>query len=125
MAAKYPHMAERLRVAMAKKDWSGADLARAIGVTRASVAPWMRGETEPPTAQIMKIAPALEVEVSWLIAPYPVDLHGQATDELRHTLIGLFIAGVLSEGQTARATGLHRVEVRKRAHERIDELYAA
>jgi transcriptional regulator with XRE-family HTH domain len=121
--SKHPHFAERLRVAMAKLDWSGADLARALGISRASTNPWLRGEAEPPPKQMMAAARALGVDVSWLVSPYPVDLHGPATDHMRDTLVGLFVAGVLSEGQTARATGLDRVEVRRRAHQRIDELY--
>lgn len=53
-----------------------------------------------------------------------VDLHGPATDHMRETLIGLFVAGVLSEGQTAKATGLDRVEVRRRALDRVEQFYA-
>ncbi len=123
MKREYPFMAERLRVALAKRDWNGADLARALDCTRAQTAPWLRGEVQPPTRRIMEIAKVLDVDASWLVAPYPVDLHGPATDEMRQTLIGLYVAGVLSEGQTAKSTGLDRVEVRRRAHERIDELY--
>lgn len=106
---------ERLRVAMAKKDWSGADLARALKMTRASVAPWMRGVVAPPFSRTVDIAKALAVDVSWLIAQGPVDLHGVATDAMRATVIGMHVAGLFTEGQTAKATGLHRVEVRRRA----------
>lgn len=110
--------AERLRVIMAKRDWSGADLARGLGIERATVAPWMRGKSRPPTKRILAIAKLLDVDVSWLIAPYPVDLHGPATDDMRATLIGMHVAGIYSEGQTAKATGLDRIEIRKRADER-------
>jgi transcriptional regulator with XRE-family HTH domain len=116
------NFAERLRVALAIRDWSGADLARALGVTRAAVAPWMRGAHMPSMRQIMAIGKALGVTASWLTAPRPVDLHGPPTDEMRATLIGLHVAGVLSEGQTVSATGLDRIEVRKRAQERAHEL---
>lgn len=121
--AERTHFSERLRVIMAVRDVSGAELARRIGVTRAAVAPWMRGTIAPLSRQIMAIAKALDVDVSWLIKDAPVDLHGPATDDMRATLVGLFVAGVLSEGQTVRATGLDHVEVRRRAHQRIDEFY--
>lgn len=118
-----PHFAERLRVIMAKRDMSGAELARKIGVSRESASAWMRGKSQPSPKQVLKIVKAVGIEASWLVSPHPVDLHGRATDDMRESLIGWFVAGVLSEGQTARATGLDRVEVRKRAHARIDALY--
>lgn len=120
-----PYFAERLRVVMAKRDMSGAELARKIGVSRESAAVWMRGKSQPSPKQVLKIVKACDIEASWLLAPHPVDLHGRATDDMREALIGWFVAGVLSEGQAARATGLDRIEVRKRAHARIDALYGA
>ena len=114
---------QRLRVAMAIKDWSGADLGRALDMTRAACCPWMRGDSIPPASRITEIARAVDVDVSWLVAPYPVDLHGPSTDELRATLIGLHVAGILSEGQTAKSTGLDRVEVRKRADQHLADWY--
>lgn len=120
-----PYFAERLRVVLAKRNISGAELARRIGVSREAASAWMRGKCPPRPKQVLKIVKAVEIEASWLLSPHPVDLHGRATDDMRESLIGWFVAGVLSEGQTARATGLDRIEVRKRAHARIDALYGA
>ena len=120
-----PYFAERLRVAMAKIDMSGAALARAIGVSRESTSSWMRGKNRPSAKQVMKIVGAVGVDASWLLSPHPVDLCGRATDGMRDALIGWFVAGVISEGQAARATGLPRTEVRRRAHARIDALYGS
>lgn len=114
---------QRLRVAMAIKDWSGADLARELDMTRSAVCPWMRGEAIPHHSRVADVAKAVGVDVSWLIAPYPVDLNGPSTDELRATLIGLHVAGILSEGQTAKSTGLDRVEVRIRADKHLADWY--
>lgn len=124
MAELSPKMfSERLRVALAIKDWSGSDLARELDMTRAAICPWMRGNALPPAGRISEIAKAVGVDASWLIAPYPVDLHGPSTDELRATLIGLHVAGILSEGQTAKSTGLDRVEVRIRADKHLSDWY--
>lgn len=119
------YFAERLRVIMAKRDWSGADLARGLGMSRASVAPWMRGTSRPPARKIMAISKLLSVDASWLVAPYPVDLCAPATDDMRATLIGMHVAGLFSEGQTAKATGLDRIEIRKRADLHLAKLNGA
>jgi ribosomal protein S14 len=40
-----------------------------------------------------------------------------ACDRMRAVLVRLHVEGILSEGQIAKATGMHRIDVRKAADE--------
>ena len=59
-------MGSRLRSALERAGVSQAELARAMGVTRALVSHWANGVRRPSLKQVREIASRLEVSASWL-----------------------------------------------------------
>ncbi len=58
--------AVRFRVAMAERDWTAADIARQLGVSRQLVASWARGRAEPRGAAAARLPELLAVPATWL-----------------------------------------------------------
>lgn len=65
---------ERLRVAMAKADISGAALARELGVTTQAVAKWTSGKAWPSSSRLMGIVSLTGCSLEWIMASEPVDI---------------------------------------------------
>ena len=58
--------AERLRLALAKKGWKAAELARRLDVSRQLAASWTRGEALPSGIPALQLPALLGVDVAWL-----------------------------------------------------------
>jgi len=58
--------AERLKYAAEEKGVNQADLAGAVGTSRAAVSGWFRGTKQPTSANVAALADALGVGASWL-----------------------------------------------------------
>ena len=71
--------AERLRVALAKKGWKAARLAKELGVSRQLASSWTRGRAKPSGPTSATLPALLGVEVEWLFpkgATAPVRVPG-------------------------------------------------
>lgn len=64
-------VATRLRMELARRQMSGADLARLAGWARATTARRLSGETDIPTSDLLHVARVLDVTVATLIDPEP------------------------------------------------------
>ncbi len=58
--------AERLRIALAKKGWKAAELARQIGVSRQLAASWTRGRAIAAGPSAVRLPGLLGVDEDWL-----------------------------------------------------------
>lgn len=65
---------QRLRVAMAVRDVSNADLARAIAVSRTMVSAMTHGKKFPSSSKLCMICNFLEVSLDWIMEPDPIIL---------------------------------------------------
>jgi transcriptional regulator with XRE-family HTH domain len=57
---------ERVNAALSARQWRPADLARAVGASRAAVSHWTSGRSEPSGELLTAIADALGVTATWL-----------------------------------------------------------
>lgn len=76
--------AERLRIALAKKGWKAARLAKELGVSRQLASSWTRGRAKPSGPTSATLPALLGVEVEWLFpkgATAPVRVPGLPQDE--------------------------------------------
>ena len=62
-----PRFHERLRALRLEKGYTQAELAKAIGVTKSTMAKYDRGDLEPNIENIKKIAQALDVSIDILL----------------------------------------------------------
>lgn len=62
---------ERIARALAEKDWSQAQLARALGVSENQVNRYLRGRHVPGYARLERIAELLEVPAEYLMYGWP------------------------------------------------------
>lgn len=59
-------LAENIRVILARKGWSQADLARKMGLKPQSIAPWMTEKSYPASKNLRMIANSLGVSIDQL-----------------------------------------------------------
>lgn len=57
---------DRLQECLAERSWSQSDLARASGITRASISRYVKDDRQPNMKQAVAIADALMVSLDWL-----------------------------------------------------------
>lgn len=68
------YFGERVRVAMARKNASTADIMRVLGVTRAFVSQLRLGQKFPSSSGLLKLCEFLDVPLEWLMEGGPVEL---------------------------------------------------
>jgi transcriptional regulator with XRE-family HTH domain len=64
-----------------EKDWSRADLARRLGVSRERLAHWERGEHHPPLAVLWALRRELEVTIDELVTGEPAPPVGLSREQ--------------------------------------------
>lgn len=74
MSDELTHFAERLRVALAKSNMSGAALGRQLGLSSNAVAKWANGHCCPRSSELVKICKILGCSLDWIMEPSPVDV---------------------------------------------------
>ena len=60
-------LAENLRALMAERGWNQPEAAQILGVSQPNIGRWLRGETEPQLAVLLKVAAAFDVSVDELV----------------------------------------------------------
>lgn len=60
--------ADRLKAAARLREWSQAEIARRLGVTRGAVTHWYSGRSEPAGATLALLADSLGVSARWLVS---------------------------------------------------------
>lgn len=97
----------RIEVAMRRKGWRQADLARALGVSDGAVSHWLRSRFEPDKTRLLALSKALGVSVEWLMGEqltdeerslerYLLELIREGGDDLLHALEGLTTEQVIA-----------------------------
>jgi transcriptional regulator with XRE-family HTH domain len=66
MLSQKEMLGSRIRTAREAAKVSSAELSRKIGISRAAVAQWETGQTEPSAANLRKVASVLNVTLEWL-----------------------------------------------------------
>lgn len=59
-------LGQRIAEARQARDLTASSLARMVGISRAAVAQWESGETEPSSRNLRKVAEAVGVTLEWL-----------------------------------------------------------
>lgn len=71
-AEKQRRLAFAITAALTEKGWGHADLARALGISKATAGRWAKGDTVPNLLWAKPLADALEVRPELLMEPPPV-----------------------------------------------------
>ena len=66
MEVELDSLASRIRQGMALRRIYASQIARHIGVSRAAVSQWVRGESEPSSAKLRAVADFLDLNLEWL-----------------------------------------------------------
>lgn len=67
-------MGSRIRTLRKARKWARVHLARRLGVPKARVGHWERGETQPPLAMLLELGRVLEISIEELAgAEEPTD----------------------------------------------------
>ncbi|HAS86483.1 MAG TPA: helix-turn-helix domain-containing protein [Candidatus Competibacteraceae bacterium] len=117
-------LAERITYARERKGWQKIDLARAVGVSSASVTQWEQGQTKGLKPEnLVAVARALEVSTDWLGAKKGPMERGVTLDMVspREMAFLLNLRGLTDKQQDE---AMRDVEAKKRQNEEIYEALA-
>lgn len=97
-SAEYRTMRQRIRQARKLRGRSQGDVARALGVNRASVSMWETGETEPRPQRLRDLARFLTVDPEWLIFGSGNPPDGAAPAIRLEPVAHVFVRGLVQAG---------------------------
>jgi transcriptional regulator with XRE-family HTH domain len=80
---------EQLRAARTSRGRSQQALATLLGTTQSAISEWERGEVDPGTATLGRIAEALNCELAITIVPRPVPTDEADADERGRVIVAL------------------------------------
>jgi transcriptional regulator with XRE-family HTH domain len=116
-----PDIATWLRHQLARREWSGADLARRLNVSTGRVSEWTSGKRRPNPQTCIRLADVLGADPDTVLAIAGHRIALEPLEDPKEELIALIRRADLSETMIAGLTAMMREHIARSASSREPE----